>query len=150
MAKMEIDDTDKKIINALLENSRLSYREIAKIVHVSVATIMHRINRLHKEKIIRNFTANVNYDNMGYEFHVIVDIRVAKGKLFQVENKIATESSVCAVYDVTGPFDATIIARFKGRRQMDSFIKKIQTYDFVERTETKLVLNTIKEKGIGL
>jgi Lrp/AsnC family transcriptional regulator, regulator for asnA, asnC and gidA len=150
MATMEIDETDKKIINALLEDSRRSYREIAKIVHVSVATIMHRINRLHKEKVIKNFTATINYDNLGYEFHVIVDIRVAKGKLFQVENKIATESAVCAVYDLTGAFDATIIARFKTRKAMDSFIKKIQTYDFVERTETKLVLNTIKEKGVSL
>ena len=33
---------------------------------------------------------------------------------------------------------------------MDNFLKKIQTYDFVERTETKLILSTMKEETIGV
>jgi hypothetical protein len=33
---------------------------------------------------------------------------------------------------------------------MDSFLKKTQAYEFMERTETVLVLNTIKEKQIGV
>ena len=49
---------------------------------------------------------------------------------------------------MTGDFDAAILARFKNRRQMDSFLKKIQTYDFVERTNTRLILNAIKEKNV--
>ena len=50
-----------------------------------------------------------------------------------------------AIYDITGTFDAVILARFKSTRQMDAFLKKIQSYEFVERTETKLILKTIKE-----
>ena len=38
--------------------------------------------------------------------------------------------------------------RFPTRRQMDNFLKKLQTYEFVERTETKLILQTIKEGNI--
>jgi len=34
------------------------------------------------------------------------------------------------------------------RKGMNNFLKKIQTYDFVERTNTRLILNTIKEKEI--
>ena len=45
----------------------------------------------------------------------------------------------------TGNFDATVLARFKSKKALDNFIKKIQTYDFVERTETRFVLNVIKE-----
>jgi Lrp/AsnC family transcriptional regulator for asnA, asnC and gidA len=57
---------------------------------------------------------------------------------------------VFAVYDNTGPFDATIIAKFQSRKALDDFIKKIQTYDFIERTETRLLLSTIKEHMIKL
>jgi len=53
-----------------------------------------------------------------------------------------------AVYDHTGPFDALILAKFKTRKQMDQFLKHLQTYDFVERTETMLVLNILKEGQI--
>ena len=68
--------------------------------------------------------------------------------MLDVEKKIAVHPNVFGIYDVTGTFDAVILARFKTRRQMDIFLKKIQTYEFVERTETKLILNTIKEKNI--
>jgi len=77
-------------------------------------------------------------------------MRISKGKLFEVEKKIAMHPNVFAVYDITGAFDCQVIAKFKNRRAMDKFLKLIQTYEFVQRTETILVLNTIKEQNIKL
>lgn len=145
---MELDNLDKGILNTLIGNSTLSYRDIAKEVKVSVATVMNRVNRLRKEGIIKRFTTIVDYDKIGFDVEVLIEIRISKGKLFQVEKEIANQPNVFAVYDLTGDFDAAILARFRNRKQMDSFLKKIQTYDFVERTNTRLILNTIKEKQI--
>jgi len=147
-AEQTIDELDKKLLNVLQEDARLSYRQIAKRVKVSVATVMHRVKKLEKSGIIKRYSALLDFDKLGYDVQVIIDIRVSEGKLFQVERKIATHPNVYAVYDNTGHFDATIIAKFKNRRSMDNFLKKIQSYEFVERTETKLILNTIKEEGI--
>ena len=52
---MEIDETDKRILNAVIENSRLSLRQIAKKLGVSVATVMHRMNKLEDEKMIKKY-----------------------------------------------------------------------------------------------
>ena len=145
---MAIDETDKKIINCLLENSRLSYRQIAKKIHVSVATVMHRVNALTKEGIITGFTTTIDYEKLGYDVDVIIYLRIIKGKLFEVEKKVAHHPNVVAVYDITGDFDALILAKFKTRREVDAFVKKIQTYDFIEKTNTILVLNTIREKKV--
>lgn len=149
-AKQEIliDKTNKAILNTLLENSRLSYRQIAAKVGVSVATVLNRVKALEKNKIIKNYTAQLDYEKLGYDIEVIIDIRVSKGKLYEVEKKIAKHPNVYAVYDNTGHFDATIIARFPTRRLMDNFLKHTQSFDFVERTETKLILKTMKEEGI--
>jgi Lrp/AsnC family transcriptional regulator, regulator for asnA, asnC and gidA len=145
---IRMEDADKKILNVLVENSRLSYRQIAKKVGVSVATVMHHVKRLEKEKIIKGYTLSLDYDKLGFDVQVIVDLRISKGKLYQVENKIAIHPNVFAIYDNTGPFDATIVAKFKSRKAMDNFLKEIQSFDFVERTETKLILSTIKEKDM--
>lgn len=145
---MKIDETDRSIINALIDNSRLSYRQIAKKTDVSTATVMNRVNALERERIIKRHTTIVDYEKIGYDVEVLIDIRIAKGKLMEVEKKIAIDPHVCGVYDTTGEFDAVILARFENRRKMDNFLKKIQTYDFVERTNTKLVLNTVKESQI--
>jgi len=145
---MELDNLYKQIINTLISDSTQSYREIAKKVKVSVATVMNRVDKLKKENIIKKYTTIVDYDNIGYDVEVLIEMRISKGKLFHVEKEIAHHPNVFAVYDLTGDFDAVILARFRNRRQMDSFLKKIQTYDFVERTNTRLILNTIKEKQI--
>lgn len=145
-----IDDTDKEILNAVLDNSRLSYRQIAKKVGVSVATVMNRVNRLEKDGIIKGYTANLDYEKLGFDVNVIVTLKISKGKLFEIEKKVATMPEVFAVYDQTGPRDTTLVAKFKSRKSMDQFLKKIQTFDFIESTETSVILNTIKEKQVKL
>lgn len=146
---MQLEQTDKKILNILMENSRLSLRQIAKKADVSVATVMHHIKKLERENIIKKYTTKLDYERIGYDVEVMIEIRISKGKLFEVEKKIAMHPNIFAVYDITGAFDAVVLARFPTRRQMDNFLKKLQTYEFVERTETKLILNTIKEENIG-
>jgi Lrp/AsnC family transcriptional regulator, regulator for asnA, asnC and gidA len=147
---IKIDDIDKKIINLLIEDSRLSFRKIAQKISVSVATVMNRVHNLENNKIIAKYTIGVKYSLIGYDMQVLIDVRIAKGKLNEVEDKIARHPNVFAVYDNTGPFDATIIAKFKSRKDLNDFIKKIQTYEFVERTETRLLLHTVKEQMIRL
>ena len=87
----------------------------------------------------------IDYEKLGYDVEVLIETRISKGKLFEVEKVIAAHPNVVSVYDLTGDFDALILARFRSRKDMDTFLKKIQTYDFVERTNTRFILNTIKE-----
>ncbi len=143
-----MDNKDSRIINVLLKNSRLSYRRIAKKSGMSVATVLNRIKSMEKEKIIKGYSAVLDYDKIGYDIHVLIDMRISKGKLFDVEKKVATHPNVLAVYDHTGRSDATLLARFKNKKSMDVFLKNLQTYDFVEKTETRLILNTLKEQSM--
>ena len=145
---MDIDDRDKKILNVLLENAKWSFRDIAKKVGVSVVTVLKRVRALEKENIIKAYTTELDYERLGYDVQAIIRIRIAKGKLFEVEKKIAIDPHVFAVYDVTGDVDCILVTKFKTRKDLDKFLKKIQTYDFVERTETNLILNIIKERNI--
>lgn len=146
---MAIDETDKRLLDVLLSDSRLSYRQIASRTGVSAATVMNRIKKLEKEGTIKSYTTVLDYEKLGYDIDAIINMKISKGKLFEVERKIAHHHSVAAVFDITGDFDSTIIAKFKNRRALDIFLKKIQTYEFVEGTNTTLVLNTIKNSQIS-
>ncbi len=146
---MEIDALNRHILSVLLDDSRLSYRQIAKKVGVSAATVMNRVKELEKT-IIKKYTTILDYEKLGYDVEVIIEIRISKGKLIEVEKEIANHPNIFAVYDVTGDFDAVILARFPSRSKMDTFIKKLQTYNFVERTNTRMILNTIREKQVGV
>jgi len=147
---MQLDSLDKHILSVLLEDSRYSFRQVAKRVKVSPATVLNRIKILEKEGIIKQYSTILDYEKLGYDVEVLIEVRIAKGKLIEVEKQIAHNPNVFAVYDVTGDFDAIILAKFPSRKKMDVFLKKLQTFDFVERTNTRLILNAIKEKNVGV
>ena len=145
---MKLSELDKRIINALVDDGRLSYRQIAKAVRSSPSTIMHHIQEMQKAGIIRGYTVSLDYEKLKYDVHIIVEMKIAKGKFEEVAKRVVHHPNVLTVYDHIGAFDATVVARFRNKQAMNIFLKTIQCYDFVERTETKLVLSTLKRENI--
>jgi Lrp/AsnC family transcriptional regulator for asnA, asnC and gidA len=143
--KSSADPVNDRILNTLIQNSRLSYRAIARKTGVSVATAINRARSLEREGIIKKNTIQVDYEKLGYDIDVAVFMRVSGGRLLEVEKRISLYRNVYAVYDITGAFDALVLARFRSRRELDGFIKRIQTLEHVERTETNLILNKVKD-----
>jgi DNA-binding Lrp family transcriptional regulator len=142
---MELDETDVKILKVLLSDSRLSSRQIAKQCDISIGTVLSRIRKMEHEGIITGYTALLDQEKLGYELTVVTEITVSKGRLLEMENEIARIPNVCGVYDLTGLSDAAIIAKFKNREDLSKFTKKLLSLPFVERTNTHVVLTTIKE-----
>ena len=145
MEMAELDETDVKILKVLVLNARVSSRQIAQKLGISTGTVLARIEKLEKTGIIKGYSALIDHEKLGYELTVIIEITVSKGKLLELEAEIAKFQNVCCVYDVTGLTDAMIIAKFKSRKELSEFTKKLLKMPFVERTNTHLVLTTVKE-----
>ncbi|MGB9915554.1 MAG: Lrp/AsnC family transcriptional regulator [Candidatus Bathyarchaeales archaeon] len=142
---MELNETDKKILENLLIDARLSSRQIAKNVGVSVGTVLSRIKKMEEDRLIKGYSAVLDHEKLGYELTVVTEITVSKGKLVEMENEVAKLPGVCCVYDVTGLTDAIIIAKFKSREDLGKFTKNLLSLPYVERTNTHVVLTTVKE-----
>jgi DNA-binding Lrp family transcriptional regulator len=142
---MELNEIDIKILKALLEDARFSSRQIAKNVGVSVGTVLSRIKKMEDEGLIKGYSVILDHEKLGYELTVVTEITVAKGKLVETENEVAKIPNVCVVYDVTGLTDAVIVAKFKSREELGAFTKRLLALPYVERTNTHVVLNTVKE-----
>mgnify|MGYP005832203339 CR=1 FL=1 len=140
-----LDETDVEILKTLTMDARLSSRQIAKQCGVSIGTALSRIKKMEKERVIQGYSALLDYEKLGYELTVVSDITVSKGRLLEVENEIARLPNVCCVYDVTGLVDAIIVAKFKSREDLSKFTKRLLSIPYVERTNTHVVLTTIKE-----
>jgi len=140
-----IDDLDIKIIGILQENSRESYRDIATKLKVAEGTVYNRVNKLKEEGVIKRFMVDVDFSKVGYELTVLVGIIVEGGHLPEIEKRISRDGNVSAVYDVTGDYDAIVVAKFKTRDDLDKFVKGLLAMPHVKRTYTMLVLNVLKE-----
>jgi len=142
---LELNETDKKILKNLLDDARFSSRQIAKNVGVSVGTVLSRIKRMEENGLIKGYSVILDHEKLGYELTVVTEITVSKGRLVEMENEIAKMPGVCSVYDVTGLTDAVIIAKFKSREDLGKFTKHLLSLPYVERTNTHVVLTTVKE-----
>jgi len=140
-----LSDTDLKILQVLLEDARFSSRQIAKKVGVSVGTVLSRIKRMEDEGLIKGYSVIMNHEKLGYELTVVMEVTVSKGRLVEMEGEIAKIPNVCTVYDVTGLTDAFIIAKFKTREELGKFTKRLLALPYIERTNTHVVLTTVKE-----
>jgi len=65
--------------------------------------------------------------------------------MIEVETDIAENPNVFGVYDITGDYDALVFVRFKTRTELSAMIKKLHSSPYVERTNTHIILNVIKE-----
>jgi Lrp/AsnC family transcriptional regulator for asnA, asnC and gidA len=133
-------------MKALNENARKSFRDIAKELEVSLSTVSNRVHKMENEGILTGYAPLVDHLKLGYDLSVVVGIRISKGKLLEVQKSIAKDPRVFGVYDVTGDWDSIITARFKNRTELDDFIKRVLTLEYIERTYTHLVLNTVKDE----
>lgn len=143
--QLSADPIDVRILRLCLSDGRTSFRKMAADLGLSTTTVATHVSRLEKERIIRGYSALVDFQKLGYELTVVTEFTVSKGKLLEMDREIAKLPGVCAVYDVTGEIDGIVVAKFKNREQLSHFTKGLLTLPFVERTNSHVVLTTVKE-----
>ena len=142
---MGMDETDERILKHLLVDARQSARQLALKLGMSTVTVLSRIKKLEKEKIIRGYTAIIDHEKTGYSLTAIIEIIAKNDKVMDIEDEVAKFENVCGVYDITGSTDTVIIAKFKERNELSKFVKGLAMIPNVENTITHVVLNTTKE-----
>ena len=140
-----IDEIDMKILKILSKGSRISNREIARMMGLSVNTVISRIGNLEATNVIKGYRAAIDFEKLGYGVTAIIGVVLNKNIIKEIEKEIAKSPNVCIVYDVTGRFDAVLIAKFKNTNELSDFVKSIYRKGFIESTETSVVLNNMKE-----
>ena len=143
---MTLKDKDIELLRILNKNGKASQRELSTSTGTALGTVNSHIKNLEKEKIIKGYYAELNAEKVGYNLTAIINLRISKGKIMDLQDSISKHPQVFGVYDVTGEWDSLILARFKNRQEMDSFIKTTLSQKNVERSNTSLVLNTVKEE----
>ena len=144
--RVDIDQTDCKIIELLQKDGRMANTMIAKKLGVSEATVRSRLNRLIKEEYIQ-IVAVSNPLKLGFEIVGILKINVDVKQIKHVSEELSKIKQIWYVVHATG--DSDIYAEFntKSIEELNNIIsQKIQKIDGITRTETSLILNYVKRR----
>ena len=143
---VKLDDLDLNILRHLNTDARKSFRDLAREVKASISTVSNRIHRLEAEGVITGYAPLIDEAKTGFDIMAVVGVEIHKGKLLDVQRRIAKDDRVTHVYDVTGEWDSIVVVRLRNTRELDAFIKRLGSMEYVENTYTQVVLNVVKEE----
>lgn len=140
-----LDETDRGILQELNVDARRSHRLIAQRLKIAPTTVSTRVTRMERDGVILGYVPLLDDEALGWDLWATIGIRISKGKLREVEERLGRDPRAYAIYDLTGDYDALVIGRFRDRRDLDRFVKHALQDPYIERTNTQVVLNRVKE-----
>jgi len=142
-----LDDVDMRILNEYVEDSRQSYREIARKLGLSPGTVASRAARLEERGVIKKYTVQVDHEKLGFDLTVLININIGDSPGFYDgrDHELVELTEPYAVYHTTGDSDIMLITKFRNREELSKFTKKLFDKEYISRTRTQLVLMTLKE-----
>ncbi|VVC03340.1 putative HTH-type transcriptional regulator [Candidatus Bilamarchaeum dharawalense] len=145
--KNKIDTVDLLILRELRNDCKRPMRELAQKLRMHPNTLLQRIKRLEKSKIIRKYHADIDFKSLGYDMHAVVMIKIKKSGLENEKllEEVAELPEIQSLYAVTGGADCIAVVKAKNRDDLVRVLRIVQTQESVLRTTSYLVLITYKE-----
>ncbi len=149
---MELDSTDKAILNALLWDAKTSLQSIAKKIHLPLSTLHHRVKRFEDGKIITRYETKIDYAKIGRPIEAFIlleaeNVLPTGKKVYQQDilDELKKFEAVEEAYIITGQSDLMARVRVKDLDELNELITvKLRKMDGVGSTQTMMVL---KESG---
>lgn len=110
----ELDDLDRRILNALQADASQTNAELAELVHVSPPTCLRRVKQLTESGVIARQVAIVDPDKIGARLSAIVEITLdvqAAERMTEFEALAAQEAAVLQCYRVTPGPDFVLVVQ---------------------------------------
>ena len=117
----KIDSLDKRLVEILQDNARLTNSDLARQVGVSEATVRRRINKLLENEVIQ-IKAVADPFKLGYAMIVIVGLWVEKAYLREAEKCVCALPEARFVGVTMGSYDLILEAWFRSREEMVCFM----------------------------
>lgn len=144
----DLDAQDRRLLEELTLDGRASHRDLAERTGSSLATVNRRIRQLESTGVIRGYTALVDPEAVGWTLTAVIGLRIDKGHVRAVHEKIRGDPRIFGVYDITGEWDGLVLVRLRGREDLDDLVKTTLSLPHIQRTNTMVVLKTVHEKAV--
>ena len=148
----ELDDTDRKILNLLIQDAKMPYTEIARKIHVSGGTVHVRMARLEELGIVTGATLQLDFQKLGYGVNAFLGIYLLKSSVYaSVVEQLREIPEVVSIHFTTGAYGvfARLVCR-DTQHLRDVLHDRVQLIEGIERTETLISLEEVINRPIQL
>lgn len=143
---MELDEVDEKILKILQADGRTALSEIARRLEMGNATIHERVDTLEEEGYIKAYRAVLDPELLGLDEVAFVGVRTEAGRFSEVAERLAEESAIQEIHEITGDTDLLLKVRVGKRDALTDVLSDIGSHEGVMETSTDVVLRSVKEE----
>ena len=144
------NDIDSQILRLLAEDSRQSYRELAKQLDISHVTVSSRVKALEESGVIRGYTSVIDHDKLDYYPLCLRISALQGGNLSRIGDEVASHPEVNVVMRVSGACELLALAMCESRESALVLLDRINEISGIAKAESHIVLEAIKLGGVKL
>ena len=138
---LKLDDIDHKILDMLIENTRIPFTDIAKKLYISAGTVHVRVKKMEQIGLIRGSSLILDYDKLGYTFIAYVGLYVNNSSQIKfIIERIKQIPNVTVAHITTGKFNVFCKIRAKSTTHAKNIIFKLDEIEGVYRSESMISL----------
>lgn len=135
----QLDEIDKKILDFLVENTRMPFTEIAKQMDVSAGTIHVRVKKMEDAGIILGSSLILDYGKLDFHFTAYIGILLTKSNRTQdVLSELAKIPNVIETSVISGKYNIFCKIRARNTEDAKRIIYQIDDIQDVMRTESMI------------
>jgi Lrp/AsnC family leucine-responsive transcriptional regulator len=144
---VELDDFDRRLLDALQADNRRTGEELAAIVGLSPAACLRRVQRLRDEKVIERDVSILAPEALGRRLTMVVLVTLERESPDVVDGfkrAMRQAPEVMQCYYVTGAADFVLILTADDMADYEDFTRRYLFERNVRRFETMAVMDRVK------
>ena len=141
------DQLDRDLLTLLQANARESTANLARKLGVARTTVVARLARLERERVIVGYTVRLGQDDARPQVraHVGITLQAKSGR--DVTARLQKIPELLQLSSVSGEFDYIALLRADTTARLDALLDEIGEIDGVLKTTTSVVLALRIDRG---
>ena len=135
-----VDVIDKKILDILNNNARLSFADLGRKISLSPSAVRERIQKMEDTGVIQNYRIQVDHKKIGYELEAFILLKVFPGQLKHVLKKISDFPEIKEAYRITGNQNLHLKVVIKDQLSLQKLLDQLMLFS---DTNTFFILSEI-------
>ncbi len=137
----ELDDLDRRIVERLVEDGRLSFRALGDEIGLSANATAARVRALVRRGVITGFSAQLGPGVDGRGLEALIDLRLrSNAERARFETTLRELPAVAGAVHLTGAFDYQLSLSCRDAQEIDATIARLKDEGAVTETRTRVVL----------
>jgi len=143
----KLDDTDRKLLALLAEDSTRSYAEMSKLLHLSPPAVHERAKRLKHEGVIKATVASLDGAKIGRSLLAFVHVDTTSWAVTRQLLQLSELPEVEEIHTVTGESAMLLKVRTQNTQALEDLLERIHSIEGFKATRSYIALSTYLERG---